>query len=111
MLCDINGYILDFIIYTGRDTSYNEKFSDLSLSSRIVMTLVEDYLDLGHCIVMDNYYSSPELFLYLVTRKTDAVGTVRSNRKSLPLDFRNSKLKRNERITRYYKKSDGIKMA
>ncbi|CAF1256758.1 unnamed protein product, partial [Didymodactylos carnosus] len=50
MLCDMNDYILDFIIYTGRDTSYSEKFSDLPLSSRIVMTLVEDYLDLGHCI-------------------------------------------------------------
>lgn len=99
-----NGYILDFIIYIGSDTNYSEKFSDLSLSSRIVMTLVEDYLDLGHCIVMDNYYSSPELFLNLVKRKTDAIGTVRSNRKSLPPDFRNSRLQKNERIARYSKK-------
>jgi hypothetical protein len=104
MLCNINGYILDFIIYTGGDTNYSEKFSGLSLSSRVVMTLVEDYLDLGHCIVMDNYYSSVELFLYLVKRNTDAVGTVHPNRKSLPLDFRNSRLKRNERIVRCYKK-------
>ena len=109
MSCDINGYILDFIIYTGRDTNYSEKFSDLSLSSRIVLILVEDYLDLGHCVVMDSYYSSPERFLYLVKRKTDAVGTVRSNRKSLPTDFRNFKLKRNERITRYYGKLMALK--
>jgi hypothetical protein len=53
---------------------------------------------------MDNYYSSPKLFLELVKRNTDAVGTVRSNRKKLPLDFRNSTLKKNERIARYYKK-------
>ncbi|CAF1325070.1 unnamed protein product [Adineta steineri] len=109
MLCDTNGYILDFIIYTGRDTKYREKYNDLPLSSRMVMTLVEDYLGLGHCIVMDNYYSSPQLFLELVKRKTDAVGTVRSNRKSLPLDFRNSKLKKNERIARYYKKVMALK--
>ncbi|CAF3756822.1 unnamed protein product, partial [Rotaria sp. Silwood1] len=41
MLCDINGYILDFIIYTGRDTNYSEKFSDLPLASQLLMTLVE----------------------------------------------------------------------
>ena len=109
MLCDINGYILDFIIYTGRATNYTEKFSELSLSNRIVMTLAEDYMDLGHCIVMNNYYSSPELSLYLLKRKTDAVGTVRSNRKSLPPDFRNSRLKGNERITRYYGKLMALK--
>ncbi|CAF1542567.1 unnamed protein product [Adineta ricciae] len=109
MLCDVNGYILNCIIYTGSDTNYSEKFSDLSLSSRIVMTLVEDYLDLGRCIVMDNYYSSLELFLNLVKRKTDAVGTVRSNRKSLPPDFRNSRLQKNERIARYYKKLMALK--
>jgi hypothetical protein len=55
MLCDIKCYILDFIIYTGRDTNYSERFSNLPLLSQIVMTLVEDYLDLGHGIVMDNY--------------------------------------------------------
>jgi hypothetical protein len=73
------------------------------------MTLVDDYLDLGHCIVMDNYYSSPKLFLELVKRKTDAIGTVRSNRKSLPLDFKNAKLKKGERIVRYYKKVMALK--
>jgi hypothetical protein len=109
MLYDINGCILDFIIYTGRDTNYREKFSDLSLSSRIVMTLVEDYLDSGHCIVIDNHYSSPALFLYLVKRKADTVGTVRSYRNSLPSVFRNFKLKRNERIARYYEKVMALK--
>lgn len=109
MLCDINGYILDFIIYTGHDTDYREKFIELPLPSRIVMTLVEDYLDLGHCIVMDNYYSSPELFLKLVKRNTDAVGTVRSNRKSLPSDFKDATLKKSERIARYYKKVMALK--
>jgi Transposase IS4 len=73
------------------------------------MTLVDDYLYLGHCIVMNNYYSSPKLFLELVKRKIDAVGIVRSNRKSLPLDFRNSELKNNERIARYYKKVTALK--
>jgi hypothetical protein len=64
---------------------------------------LDDYLDLGHCIGMDNYYSLPKLFLELVKRKTDAVGTARLDRKSLPLDFKNVKIKKGEQIVRYYK--------
>jgi hypothetical protein len=40
----------------------------------------------------------------LVKRNTNTVDTDRSNRKGLPLDFRNSKLKKNKRIARYNKK-------
>ncbi|CAF1564397.1 unnamed protein product, partial [Didymodactylos carnosus] len=68
------------------------------------MTLVEDYLNLGHCIAMDNY-SSSKLFIELVKRKTDAVGTVRLNRRGLPIAFRRTKPEKNERIVRYYKKT------
>ena len=76
-VCDTNSYVVDFIIYTGSDTNYKEEFSNLSLPNRMIMTsLMENYLDLRHCIAMDNY-SSLELFIELVKRKTDAVGTVR----------------------------------
>lgn len=109
MLCDTNGYILDFIIYTGHDTNYKEKFSHLPVTDRMVMTLDDDYLELGYCIAMHNYYCSPKLFLKLGKRKTDALGTVRSNRKSLPLNFRNAKLKKGERVVRYYKKLMALK--
>ena len=65
---------------------------------------MENYLDLGHCVMMDNYYSSLELFIELVKRKTDTVGTVLSNRRRLPTDFWPTELEKNERIVRYYKK-------
>ncbi|CAF1645190.1 unnamed protein product [Adineta ricciae] len=58
---------------------------------------------------MDSYYSSPQLFLQLVKRNTDAVGTVRCNRKSLPSDFKTAKLRKNERIARYYNKLMALK--
>ncbi|CAF1529764.1 unnamed protein product [Didymodactylos carnosus] len=73
------------------------------------MTLVEDYLDLGHCIVMDNYYYSPKLYIELVKQKTDAVGTVRFNRRGLSINFRHIKLEKNEGIVRYYKKVLALK--
>lgn len=109
LLCDINGYILDFVIYTSHDTNYNKKYNDLPLTSKIVMTLIDDYLDVEDCIVMDNHYSSPQLFLQLVKTNTDAVGTVRCNRKSLPSDFKTAKLRKNERITRYCNKLMALK--
>ena len=37
---------------------------------------MEDYSHSGHCVAVDNCYSLSQLFLELVNRKTDAVGTV-----------------------------------
>lgn len=48
------------------------------------MKLVQPFLDKGHTVYMDNYYSSPELFHDLLARKTTASGTVRQNRKHFP---------------------------
>ena len=42
------------------------------------------------------WYSSPTLFKILINCKTNAVGTVRSNRKYMPKDFITTKLKRGE---------------
>ena len=42
------------------------------------MKLVQPFLDKGHTVYMDNYYSSPELFHDLLVRKTTATGTVLS---------------------------------
>jgi len=43
---------------------------------------------------MDN--TSPELFEVLIQNKTDAYGTVRSNRRNLPPNFPKEKLKKGE---------------
>ena len=45
---------------------------------------------------MDNFYTSPELLEILIKNKTDAYGTVRSNRKNLPRNFTEEKLKRGD---------------
>ncbi|CAD1469407.1 unnamed protein product, partial [Heterotrigona itama] len=41
----------------------------------------------GHTLYIDNWYSSPKLFLTLVENGTNALGTVRFNRKNMPGDF------------------------
>lgn len=41
----------------------------------------------GYQLYLDNWYSSTTLFYYLQSRKTDAVNTVRLNRKFMPKDL------------------------
>jgi hypothetical protein len=49
------------------------------------MTFVKQYLDNGHTLVTDNWYTSPHLYDLLHKRKTNAFGTVRKNRKDMPM--------------------------
>ncbi|CAF1671042.1 unnamed protein product, partial [Adineta ricciae] len=83
ILCDCEtNYILDFIIYTGADTEI-ERIDDLGVSGSIVMTLLKPYLQKGHVLYTDNWYTSPKLFLELYYQGTGAVGTVKKKRKTL----------------------------
>jgi len=62
LICDCStGYVLDFIIYTGGTTEII-RTSELGVSGSIAMTLMEKYLDKGHVLYVDNWYSSPKLF-------------------------------------------------
>ena len=64
-------------------------------TTRIVLGLLQsaDFLDKGHHVYMDNYYTSPELFSELYYRQTYACGTVRTNRKGLPETVKKAKVK------------------
>ncbi|CAF2645478.1 unnamed protein product [Rotaria sp. Silwood2] len=84
VLCDCKtGFILDFIVYCGSKTELNYQ-KDLGVTGSIVTTLLERFLNKGHSLFVDNYYSSPALFEYLHQYKTGACGTVKKNRAGLP---------------------------
>uniref|UniRef100_A0A1Y1N5A9 PiggyBac transposable element-derived protein domain-containing protein n=1 Tax=Photinus pyralis TaxID=7054 RepID=A0A1Y1N5A9_PHOPY len=86
VLCDCEtGIVLDFIVYIGKDTNaYVEELKGMGSSGSIVGTLLKSYLDYGHSLYTDNYYSSPILSNYLFDRKTNSCGTVRLTRKHMP---------------------------
>lgn len=48
------------------------------------MKMMARYLDKGHRIYMDRYYSSSKLYDALTLRITSATGTVNKNRKGFP---------------------------
>ena len=96
-LCDSQtGYVWNSVLYTGKGTKFDDKYGEYGLSSSSVLSLIDQLLDKGYCVTMDNFYTSPELFEILIKHKTDAYGKVRSNRINLPDDFTKEKLQRGE---------------
>ena len=96
-LCESQtGYIWNSVLYTGKGTKFNEKYGEYGISTSSVLSLIDGLLGKGYCVTMDNFYTSPELFEVLIQNKTDAYGTVRSNRRNLPPDFPKEKLKKGE---------------
>lgn len=65
----------------------------------LVMRLMTEtgLLHRGHHLGLDNYFTSPRLFLDLFKDNTTATGTVRKNRKGLPLQVVKAKL-RNKQV-------------
>ncbi|CAK9810857.1 PiggyBac transposable element-derived protein 4 [Anthophora quadrimaculata] len=49
-------------------------------SGQIVITPLEPYLEKGHTLVTDNWYSSPSVLLLLHKNLTNTYGTVRKSR-------------------------------
>ncbi|CAI9736334.1 Hypothetical predicted protein [Octopus vulgaris] len=85
MLCESAiGYVWSFIIYVSKGTCFDPEFRDLPISSQVVMTFMKPLLNKGHCLTIDNYYSSPQLADLLIANKTDVYGTLRLNRKEVP---------------------------
>lgn len=89
-----DGYVWKYKVYCGQDP----QIPNLDKPGSVIVELCEDLLDQGRLIIADNWYTSIPLAEYLLTRKTDLCGTLRKNRKNIPLLVKNKKLKRGEQI-------------
>uniref|UniRef100_A0A3Q3ENX6 PiggyBac transposable element-derived protein domain-containing protein n=1 Tax=Kryptolebias marmoratus TaxID=37003 RepID=A0A3Q3ENX6_KRYMA len=89
-----SGYTIRFGIYTGKTFATSEH----GLSHDIVMSLIQPAcLGTGYHIYMDNFYTSPKLFMDLANMKYGACGTYRESRKGCPRGKRNALTKKSER--------------
>ena len=81
-----HGYVLNILLYTGRDTLANasSQYDDLPQPVQVVLHLVEPYLHQGHHVFTDRYYTSIPLVQALSTRNTAFTGTAMKNRVDLP---------------------------
>ncbi|XP_068112813.1 uncharacterized protein [Hyperolius riggenbachi] len=87
------GYVVDLIVYTGTRADIVTG-REMVLSEAVVLTLMEKYLQRGHTLWIDNWYSSPKLYNHLHRNKTNVCGVVRKNRKGMPNLYK--KLKKGE---------------
>ena len=88
-LCESkSGYLLDWDVYTRRGN--NPLPAEHGLGYNVVMKLMDNYgfLNVGHRLYVDNFYTSPVLFEFLIAKGTAACGTVRLNRRGLPTEIK-----------------------
>ena len=91
----INGYLLNFVVYTGSETNLTTgTYAHLPKTTQLVMNLVSPYLDKGYHLYTDRFYSSVLLAKELENRGTRFTGTLNINRVNLPDAIRSSKKKR-----------------
>ncbi|KAJ8881613.1 hypothetical protein PR048_018099 [Dryococelus australis] len=82
-------YILNGFLYLGKDEKWP---SDQSLSEKIILRLVDPYIDTGRNITMDNFFTSVNLAEKLKARGTSVVGTVNRSRRDIPAGVKNAYL-------------------
>lgn len=69
-----DGYVLNIIIYQGKDVNSKESGGK---THKLVQTLMEPYLNKGHNLFMDNFYNSVTLSTYLLSNQTHVTGTLK----------------------------------
>ena len=85
-------YTWNFKIYTGQDKTARLA----STKIEIVLDLNVDLLGKGYTIYLDNWFSSPDLYLKLHGQKTNVVWTVRKNRQDMPEELSSMQLQRGD---------------
>ncbi|XP_049767584.1 piggyBac transposable element-derived protein 4-like [Schistocerca cancellata] len=101
MLNNPDGFINKCAVYTGMRGDMGGK----GHAEKIVLHLLEEKVNVGHHIYMDNFYNSFALAKTLLNAKTHCTGTLRVNRKNTPKDVVCAKLGKGDTIARY---SDGV---
>ncbi|KAJ2941430.1 hypothetical protein O0L34_g3642 [Tuta absoluta] len=86
-LCEAeSGYLLRMLLCAGKHSSTFEG-SMHGCDNATVNTIVElmdGYLNVGHLLVIDNWYNQLELTRFLKSHRTDVIGTMCRQRKNVP---------------------------
>lgn len=92
-LCDsVSSYTCTFEVFKGAADPGDRQAEGMTYS--LVMRLMKqaNLLHRGHHLGLDNYFTSPKLLIDLYSAHTTSTGTVRRNRKGLPVTLKTAKL-------------------
>lgn len=92
-LCTIPGFTCKLQLYAGKNHELEN-----TTPLKVVMSLCDNIVNLGHTVATDNWYTSLDLANELISKDTHLVGTLRKNRKGLPKNVVEAKLSKGESI-------------
>ena len=93
-LCTQNGYTLHTKIYCGKNSDDLNTDASLGHAEKVTFELMDNYLDKEKILYADNFYNGIPLAEHLLNKKTFLCGTLRTNRKGIPLEILQNKLKK-----------------
>ncbi|GLV46249.1 hypothetical protein CBL_12326 [Carabus blaptoides fortunei] len=91
------GYTWASKIYSGKSEIYDK---NKGLAVKVCEDLSQGLLNEGRTLYVDNFYTSYPLAWDFLRQKTHVVGTVRANKKFMPKEVMDAKLKKGEMIAR-----------
>ena len=107
LACSYSKYVWAFEIYCGKKNIIPKPLLDLNvvhnptpppmahgqgrLAHNVELKMVKGLSNVGHVVIMDNFFSSIGLFKELLKQKIYATGTKQPNCVGLPLDLKNTK--------------------
>ncbi|KAJ8943558.1 hypothetical protein NQ314_009712 [Rhamnusium bicolor] len=97
MMTTPTGLIQKIAVYTGM----LDEIGGRGHAQKVVLHLMENKLNVGQHLYMDNYYNSFDLAKTLLDQGTHCTGTLRLDRKNVPIDVKNAKLVKGNTISRY----------
>lgn len=89
MLTEVDGTILDFVIYSG---ALDNVICGKTHTEKVVLHLMQKILNNGHSLYMDNFHNNFHLAKTLLEKNIFCTGTLRKERKDSPHDVIHAKL-------------------
>ena len=90
-LCSSEGYTWSMKIYSRKSA---EGIRETGLAHNVCLELADKLFNKGRTLYIDNFYTSYELAISCLNRKTHVVGTLKNNKRFIPKDILQCKLKK-----------------
>lgn len=102
-ICSTNGYTFKVKVYAGK----SDVLANQGHAEKVVMELMDDKLQVGRTLYVDNFYTSVKLADLLLQNKTYLCGTLCMDRKGNPKSVTTAKISKGQMVSK--ENSSGVK--